>query len=234
MNIKIYQAFYKPEHVAGLQAAFIPYNNIKNEQPMLREYPFLLDLYEKHRHFDGHWGLVSWLFLHKTNLTSAAAISLITDNPGYDVYHFNPYTDIATHFANPFAHGEYAGYHRGMVPFMNKLLDKIGYPDVDLGHVRFKSHQFIWCSYYIGNENFWDRWIPFLSTCIQVAESDPELNEYLHGYTSVHNGKNDVSNFSFVAERLAGLFAYMYEDSLKVKMFDCRSNDHHFVKKILS
>jgi hypothetical protein len=221
MNIKIYQAFYKPEHLAGLQSAFIPYNNIKNEQPMLREYPFLLDLYEKHRHFEGYWGLVSWQFPYKTNLTSDAAISLIAGNPGYDVYHFNAYPGISRAFANPFAHGELEGFHTGIVPFMNQLLSKLGYPGVDMKHVKFETHQFVWCSYYIGNQRFWDRWIPFVKTCVEVAESDPELNEYLHGYTSIHHGKSDISNFSFVVERLAGLFLYMYEDFFKIKMFEC-------------
>ena len=220
MNIKIYQAFYKPEQVTGLQAAFIPYNNIKNEQPMLREYPFILDLYEKHRHFNGYWGLVSWMFIHKTNLTSDEALSLITDNPGYDVYHFNAYTDIALYHANPFSHGD-MNYHPGMIQFMNRLLNKLGYPGVDLQHVKFKDNQFIYCSYYVGNQTFWDRWVPFMTTCVQVAESDPELNEYLHGYTSTHYGKTDISNFSFVIERLVSLFAYMYEDSISVKMFKC-------------
>jgi hypothetical protein len=221
MNIKIYQAFYKPEQIAYLQSEFIPYSNIKNEQPMLREYPFILDLYEKHRHFEGYWGLVSWMFLPKTKLTSEAALTLIEENPGYDLYHFNPFSNIANSFANPFSHGD-TYHHQGMVKFMNRLLEKIGYAGVDMGSVAFKSYQFIYCSYYVGNQKFWDRWIPFLTTCVETAENDAELNEYLHGFTSIHYGKTDVSNFSFVVERLVGLFAYMYESSLKVKMFECQ------------
>ena len=44
------------QQFASLDKMFIPYNNMANDKPELREYPIILDLYSKNRHFDGYWG----------------------------------------------------------------------------------------------------------------------------------------------------------------------------------
>jgi hypothetical protein len=219
MNIKISQAFYKPEQFAMLQHAFIPYNNIKNEQPLLREYPFILDLYKKNRNFDGYWGLVSWAFTFKTKLTGEQALEMIHSNPGYDLYHFNSFTEMTVNYVNPFTQAD-EFHHKGMLEFINGILTRLGYTG-DIAEVRFAPEQFIYCSHYIGNQYFWDRWHAFLTTCIEVAESDPKLNEYLHAYLSIHDNKSEITNFSFVVERLVSLFVHIHSSTLKIKMFEC-------------
>lgn len=216
--MKIYQSFYKPEQVASLDTDFIPYNNLKNEKPLLREYPFLLDLYDKNRNYDGYWGIVSPLFGFKTKTTGARFKELILSNPGYDVYHFNAYPQMEFLYLNPFMQAdEY--HHRGMANYINKLVQALGYQNFDVTETRFATEHFIYCSYYVGNSKFWDRWIPFLQACIYTSENNPELNAYLYGYSSIHDGRTDISNFSFVIERLVGLFAHLNSNLIRVKCF---------------
>ena len=37
-NMKIFQLYYKPEQVANLDPAFVPYDNTANPKPELREW----------------------------------------------------------------------------------------------------------------------------------------------------------------------------------------------------
>lgn len=222
MKIKIYQSFYDSKQYALLDKAFIPYSNLKNENPEIHEYPFLLDLYSKNKNYDGYWGMVSWIFGAKAALTSdlngEKFIEMISQNPGYDVYHFNPFPHIQQHYINPFTHAE-DYHHPGMTEYIDNLLTELGYENLNIRETKFLPEHFIYCSYYIGNSKFWERWIEFLQTCIYISEKNEKLNNYLHGYTSIHNGKPNTYNFSFVIERFVALFAHLNPSTIKVKGF---------------
>jgi hypothetical protein len=206
--IKIYQSYFEPEQYAMLDPAFIPYDNIKNVNPLLREYPLLLDLYERNRQYDGYWGMVSRLFYQKTAMTGADFIERINAAPGYDVYHVNAFPHIINSYPNPFVQGEVEA-HPGMLQYTNRLMRKLGYEGFSINTERFKPQNFVHCSYYVGNQHFWERWITFAKTCVYVSENDEELSNYLYGATSSHEDKVMFANFSFVMERLVTLFLHI-------------------------
>lgn len=214
--MRIYQAFFKPSQVASLDKEFIPYNNLKNEEPLLHEYPLLLDLYDKNQGYDGYWGMVSAKFKEKTGIDGQTAKNLINHNPGYDVYHYNPFPKQAQAYINPFVQADHY-YHPGMVDYVNKLLIELGY-DLDIKYIKIDADHFMYCSYYVGNFKFWSRWIPFLQTCIFVSNKEPDLKNYLYGYTSKHGDSENFFNFPFVVERLVSLFVHLNSD-IKVKQF---------------
>lgn len=221
MKIKIYQSFFESNQYAVLDNAFIPYNNLANENPDAREYPLILDLYSKNKDYDGYWGMVSWLFRYKTKLTGDPTgltgerfIEMINENPGYDVYHFNPFPQIPKSYKNPFTHAD-EFHHPGMISYIDGLVSELGYKNFNTREVNFLPEHFIYCSYYIGNSKFWERWIVFLQTCMFVSEKNEELKNYLHGKTSNHNGFTNCYNFPFVMERLVALFAHLNANTIK-------------------
>jgi hypothetical protein len=201
------------QQFASLDKMFIPYNNMANDKPELREYPIILDLYSKNRHFDGYWGMLSWRFAEKTKISGKQLYDSILNNPDYDVYHVNPFFDEVTKFSNPFTQGDC--HHPGMIDFTNRLLNKMGY-DIDINKEHFEKDNFIYCSYYIGNNKFWDQWIVFLETAITIANNDLELNAYLYD-TGTNYRERITINFPFVIERLVNLFLFIYKSEYKIK-----------------
>ena len=82
----------------------------------------------------------------------------------------------------------------------------------------FDKDHFVYCSYYVGNQRFWEHWMAFLDATMSIANSDQELNIFLyHTYTD-NRGVNTI-NFSFVVERLVGLFLHLHKDQYKTKGF---------------
>ncbi len=218
MNLKVYQSFFRPEHVALLEKSFIPYNNLKNTNPELSEYPLILDLYSKNRNFDGYWGMMSWRFREKTNTSGDEFIKMIRHSHRYmfhDAYHYNPFYEQSIKFVNPFVQGEQ--HHPGMINFTNRLLSLMSYK-IDITNEVFDKDHFVYCSYYVGNQRFWEHWMAFLDATMSIANSDQELNIFLYHTYSGNRSVNTI-NFSFVMERLVGLFLHLHKDQYKTKGF---------------
>lgn len=215
MKIKIYQSFFKPEQISLLEKNFIPYNNLENKNSALHEYPILLDLYSKNRNFDGYWGMMSWRFKEKTGLTGDKFLRLINDSPGYDVYHVNPFFEVTTKYSNPFTQGEV--HHPGMINFINSLLKQMGY-NLDITKENFNKENFIFCSYYVGNHRFWEKWMVFQEIVMTIANKDMAMKGYLFNSYTI-NRDHPLINFPFVFERLVNLFLYLYNEEYKIKGF---------------
>ena len=215
MNLKIYQSFFKPEQYALLDSAFIPYENLENKMPWQYEYPLILDLYEKNKSYYGYWGLMSWKFSIKTGISGEQFKSLIRNNPGYDLYHFNWFPTI---HLNPIMQGDEYN-HQGIADYFNELIKTLGYVNIDIKQTKFSPEHFVFSSYYVGNSIFWDRWIVFLKTCIKVSLNNSNLNSYLNGSNSIHDGIQNVANFPFIVERLVGLFLHLHKETILTKGF---------------
>ena len=124
MNLKIYQAYYDEAQLPNLDPVFLPFDNTNNSTPHLREYPMWQKLYEEHKDTDAHWGLMSWRWLQKTNLPPAQFRDWILANPGYDVYHIDPFPDLPNQYMNIWTQGDV--WCPGMNDFCNRLFPKLG------------------------------------------------------------------------------------------------------------
>ena len=212
MRIRIYQSFYEPEQYFHLDRNFIPINNLENKDAVLREYPILCRLHQKNENFDGYWGLVSWRFKEKCNISGKEFADWIQDNPGYDVYHFNHSWNAAETTSNMFVHGE--RYHKGMIEYTDRLLEKLGYR-FSIRDVEYPLNLFMTCHFHVGNRKYWDHWMSFLETCIAISKTDEWMSEYLYTKESDHR-KEKVANFCFVVERLVSLFLFLNQQQFKV------------------
>ncbi len=228
--MKIYQCYFSNDQLGLLDPSFIPYDNTTNERPELREYPILKGLYEKEK--PGHWGMVSWRWKEKTHLDGKEYIKWIESNPGYDVYHFNPFMDSVALQMNPMTEGD--RHHPGMRSYfdclVNNLTEVFGqefkyyhpdpgtYHDNNAGHHPFPINLFMYTSSYIGNKKFWDSWISFADACIEISSSVPELRKFMYEKPA-HYGGQTLPHFSFIIERLVGLFLYTKGRNLRVLNF---------------
>lgn len=212
MRVKIYQSFFDPKQYRNLDKAFIPFNNVDNTNPELREYPLLKKLHEKHVNYTGHWGMLSWRWKQKTGLDGKELIKWIDENPNHDVYMINPHVHLPEMFRNSFTQGDID--HPGMLKFTNKLVQHLGY-NFNIEHADFPLDIFSTCHFYIGNSKFWDKWISFADTTIAIANKDKEMYDYLYIEKSAYQG-SDLINFCFLIERLVSLFLYLNYAQYKV------------------
>lgn len=211
MRIKIYQTFFESNQYKNLDKAFIPFNNIKNAQPDLREYPNLVSLYNKNINFKGHWGMVSWRWKEKTKIEGRKFIEWIKENPGYDFYHISPFISLPTIYRN---HINQDNVHPGMVDYYNKIIHHLGY-SFDVRDIDYPLNLFCVCHYHVANAKFWDRWFAFFETMLAISEKDESMHNYLYKETLKHRDRQ-IINFPFVCERSVSLFLYLNYKEFKI------------------
>lgn len=210
MEVKIYQNFFLEEQKQHLDSAFIPYDNTKNEQPELREYPIFKKIFhELHKDSpdDLYWGLVSWRWKEKTSIEGKDYIKWIYDNPGYDLYHLNHHK-LAAKDINCFVQGDKC--HRGMLNYLKKLSNVI---EIKFNFEnKLEQKYFISSSHYVMNSKQWSQWLLFLEKCLDATRNHRELNQYVMATTKRYN--NNVLNITFVIERLIVLYALLNDLSV--------------------
>ena len=214
MTLHLYQSYYQKDQENTLNSIFIPYDNTKNETPELREYPMWKALYEKHKGTMVYWGLLSWRWLDKTKLPAEEFKQWILDNPGYDVYHIDPFLDVSVSYPNIWIQGD--RWHPGMINFCNRLFPKIGI-NKPVESIIYKPKDFATCNYFVGNTLFWGSYLKFLDEVIEICQNDPELNHYMFEDKRLYNGAM-IPSFSFIVERLFSLHNFT-KPKIKVKKF---------------
>ena len=158
---RIYQTFYKNSQKRFLDASLEPLDVSTNTAPHLREYPVYFDMYKKGVYREQEYtGLFSYKFNVKSRLTGNQVLDFIDSNPGYDVYLFNPYPQIAYFAFNIWEQGEY--FHAGITETAAELLERIGLGALVARHGRDTEEHLLFCNFWVGNQKFWDTYMPFL------------------------------------------------------------------------
>lgn len=206
LNTKIFQIYFKPELKVHCDPGFEPMDNSDNPAPELREWD------KWNREHDAileqnldHWGYVSWKFKEKTNLDSRHVFGFMEENPGYDVYLFNPCIINEALFSNSWEQGNL--HHPGISAIGNKFLAKIGYKDVDVTSMILDRNSTVFANYVVGNRDFWVRFMDFSRKLFTEAEKDPVFKEEVFG-AGLSNYAHDrtLPNFTFLIERLIPTF----------------------------
>jgi len=214
VNVILYQCFYDKSQIEHLDPVFTPYQNLKNSDPLLREYPMWKALYEEYKETDFHWALLSWRWESKTKLEAHIFRDWILSDPGYDMYHIDPFLDNPTNYPNLWMQGE--RWHPGMAQFCNKLFPKIGL-NIKVEKLITNPIDFCTCNYVVGNKVWWGGYLSLLEDCIKIIKEDEELNHYAFVKEVPYNG-NMIHNFPFISERLMSLFNVL-NPSIKINKF---------------
>ncbi len=205
-NTKVFQIYYKPELVEHLDPAFTPLDNTANPRPELREW-YNWDQEHEQRLAEGldYWGYVSWKFKEKTNLTGEQALDFINNNPGYDVYLFNPCIVNEACFLNSWEQGDL--YHPNISVIGDKFLSKLGYEDVSVKEMVLDRNKTVFANYVVGSRDFWIRFMEFSRKLFTEAEKDSTFKDEVFGAgRSNYAYDNTLPNFTFLIERLIPTF----------------------------
>jgi hypothetical protein len=219
MDVRVYQVYFREDQLSHLDSAFVPFANLENTNPELREYPLLKSLYSMQQ--PEYWGMVSWRWKEKTALEGRMFLDWIADNAGYDVYHINPFPEVAANHPNIFHHGEVV--HKGMIPCVERLMRLMGLDRIDLLHSSFPVRYNSTCHFYIGNSSFWQGWMEFAAECNSVVQKDELLYDFMHVQRSRHR-KEHLINYSFVMERLVNLYMIINKVSVKYYPYEKLNN----------
>ena len=215
MNIKVYQSFYEEKQKEFIDPDFIPFDNLKNEHPQLQEIPLHREIYSINADSqDTIWGLVSWRWKDKAKINGKTFINWIEKNPGYDMYHMQPYADVPIKYINPFVQGEI--YHKGMIDYFQKLCNKLG-ADIDIANYEMNPYDFSYCTYWVGNRLFWYNWFTFFDHCMKITMEDDEMRKYVFEIGFLHrpDSKLVLNYLPFVHERLISIYMLLTKSNLK-------------------
>lgn len=207
MKLYIYQSYYEENQKIDLDVRnFIPYDNVINAEPLLREQPLHKKIYEKHfEEPDAYWGLVSWKWALKTRSTGTFFTKWIKDNPGYDLYFVDPHIVNAAGFKNPFIDGDVS--HPGLMDFSQRMVEKLNL-SIDLKRDGFHPDLFSTCTFWVGNKTFWDGWFAFWDQCVELAKTEKDLHQFMFGYSDKRHLGFRVINYPFIHERFISFYLY--------------------------
>lgn len=159
MAIRIHQIYYDDAQRAGLDQAFIPYDNRANPCPQWREYHVFRTAWLAGRcRAADVTGFVSWKFGAKTGLPGRLFTRFIARHPGHDVYFVNPVRVEPRPFANIWLQAE--AHHPGILGLARRILAAVGV-DVDLARLDQPRDQVLFCNYWAGTARFWDAYMAF-------------------------------------------------------------------------
>ena len=199
MATRIHQIFYEADQRPILDPALIPYDNTANPRPEWREYHvFRSEWLAGNCRAGDVTGFMSWKFAAKTGITGRAFIDFIERNPGYDVYFVNPYRVEPRTFDNIWQQAEV--HHPGIIDLAQRILAATGV-EIDLANLEKSPDQVLFCNYWAGTREFWDRYMDFAEQVYWhildgLDEADRER------IWSRADSRIDASYVPFVMERL--------------------------------
>ncbi len=183
--------------------------NVKRETAHFRRYleenpPNLME--------DGeYFGLLSPRFTEKTGLSQSRLINVIESNPNFDVYLINPYPYLFALNFNSWTQGEV--WHPGLILKARRIQEgKENFLDLKVD-TRFGKEESVYCNYFVGNSNFWIRYVSFLNDVDLRINEIEKKDKVFSQSTAPH--ESHAFWYAFIMERIISPFLIVNKD-LKV------------------
>jgi len=203
-TIGLYQIYYKPNQLIGLDPAMIPYDNsalcrVFSELDNEREYRVFKDNYEANKHLKyDYTGFLSWKFMKKTKLTGEFFKNyIINDTHKHDVYFISPGPAVT----NVWRQGDTR--HKGLIQITQPILDHLNYK-INLRELWHDTSKCSFCNYWVGNTSFWNKYMKFtvpIYNYLTSSKNNMPL-EHVKIYQSRADSGINSNYFSFIMERL--------------------------------
>ncbi|MCX7126149.1 MAG: hypothetical protein NTU49_10560 [Gammaproteobacteria bacterium] len=199
----IFQPYLNDEQCKLVNPAFVPFDHSKNPNPDQREYLILKTIFEGLGHIKEEYiGLFSQRFGKKSLLDADQVLNHIAQNPGHDIYLFNPFPQNDLMFYNVWDQGEFC--HKHITALTQDVLNET-YPEIILDHLGRSRQKTVYCNFWVAKKSFWEDFMPFLLTIGEKMISTPE--KYFKN-TTYHMG--DMPIFTFIIERLISTYLMAY------------------------
>ncbi len=176
-TIRIYQIFFDDASRTGVEQAAIPFDNSREPSPRQFEYGVFRRLYQEGIAEEEIVGAVSWKFPEKAQLPVAGMKQMIADNPGFDLYLFDPprYEVLPYLTWNCWRQGE-CWHGREATDAVARMFGALAdYRDIDLRRFRTSPATNIYCNYWAGNRRGWDTYMAFVEPLYQALTRDESL-----------------------------------------------------------
>jgi hypothetical protein len=148
-------------------------------------------------------------FSAKSRMRGAQFFDFIRQNPGYNVYFINPMPQNIYYSFNVWHHGELC--HRGLMGLAEILFDRAGFLAGLIVDPRDTNATALFCSYWIGDEEFWNAYVPMI---IRLMEALQDLPASLRERFFVLDPKypDPVPMAPFIFERTFSAFLHSHPD----------------------
>jgi len=231
--LKLYQIYYKEEQILHLDSAFLPYNNIENLASKEGEFYIFLKEYMNGNIKNGDiTGYLSWKFNSKSQIKGEDFKNFIENNPGNDLYFVNPFSFNTYIYYNTWIQGE--SCHNGIIDLIKDIFNKVGYDSNLIINQRHSINNSMFCSYFAGSKNFWDRYITWMKPIYDYIKSNNDII-FQHKMFNMDLGVG-LGYFPYIMERLINVFINLPENSdLKAIRYksDIYTNSWEDVRKFI-
>ncbi|PUE48072.1 hypothetical protein B9Z47_09570 [Limnohabitans sp. 2KL-1] len=204
-GVQVFQIYFKNDQLQKLDPSFIAYDNRQVDDERLEFGVFERLAQRADVKQLQAWGAVSWRFNQKTGLTGQQWLDAVTAEPGVDLFYTNVAPLSEGLYDNGWMQGEIS--HPGLMSVAAAVLKASGY---DSGHL-FQpeaSHQYSTANYFVGSQKFWQLYLPFVKSTLQVAEPrvQPSIKRQLHNSADPTGLHHRATYVPFIVERLLPLF----------------------------
>jgi hypothetical protein len=215
-SLLIYQIYFDPAQRPGLDAAFIPFDNAGQTDPLLEFAVFERLAADEGVRSAPLWGALSWRFSEKTGLTGQSLQQAIEKQPGHDLYYCNPYPEYEALYANGWQQG--IASHPAFTELCTAVFEAAGLDPRALVAVQ-PSSAFSACNYFVASPAFWNSYLPWVRGVLDRARANlpkPVLRVLDSGLSDPTNRHAGATYWPFIIERLLPVFLQSAGQDLKV------------------
>lgn len=219
-----YQAYFLAEQSTSLDSGFIPLLTEGLSPPNLREFGLYRHLLHAGAHREcEYFGIFSHKFGLKSSLSADDVFAFVDENPGYDVYLFNPYPQNAYYTYNIWSQGEV--FHPGIVELADELFAAAGLPWRPSTTPRMGHDVLLYSNFWVGSTMFCEQFLAMMDTLWEALESMP-LERKGRFFASTEYIVSDCCYLPFIVERFISTWlvsdpgvtrlAYRYADDVEM------------------
>jgi hypothetical protein len=203
---RIFQIYFEPWHLELLDPAFEPFDN-RGAKSEFMEFDVFERIFSSGDTKNSKlWGALSWKFTEKTGMSGEELIAAVAAQPGFDVYYCNPYPQNESLFHNMWLQGETA--HPRFLEVTKAVFEASGLP-LDYMNSLQHSDTYSAANYFVGSEQFWKLYIPFVQRVMGLAETKmpTDMLKLMHSSEAdERNMHSGATYISFIVERLFPIF----------------------------
>lgn len=217
MKLELYQIWHDQNSYPEDNSGLLPFDCRQNPEFDKRESAHLVRLYDEviqKSRPEGYFGLLSPKFSDKSKISIKQVRQHIVDNPGYDIYLFNPFPSLVYQSLNVWTQGECR--HNGIIDLAQNLFNEAKFSmDIKAKH-RNSSKNTVYCNYWVASKEFFDDYIKVVRKLDSAIESMPysDKNKYFSETTYC----TSACFYPFIFERVICSFLLLH-DEYKVKPY---------------
>jgi hypothetical protein len=196
-DVVAFQIVYRDGLVGSLDPAFLPVDGRGNSRQETREIGLFLRMFHTGLYRCAQFtGILSPKFNAKSRIQGAQFLEFIRQNPGYNVYFINPMPQNIYYSFNVWHHGELC--HRGLMGLAEILFDRAGFDASLIVGPRDTNATALFCSYWIGDEKFWNGYVPMIIRLMETLQDLPaSLRERFFVLDPKYPDPNSMAPFIF-------------------------------------